>query len=139
MGSTTLKPATRQRFSTKFMSAFTKEDCSMVNSLPTEAPPLTIQVHGVQKLLQSLNPNKASGPDEISALFLKEIAPSIAPVLTHIYKACYNQGRVPQDWKGAFVTSLFKKGDMSKRLCFLDFSLFQDHGAHHSQSPDEVP
>ena len=111
----------------QFLSAFTKEDCSkmpsMGNSLPTEAPPLTLQVNGVQKLLEGLNPHKASGPDEISARFLKEMAPSISPALTLIFQASYDQGKVPSDWKGAIVTPLFKKGDKSKAANYRPVSL----------------
>lgn len=69
----------------------------MGNSLPTDAPPLKIHTNGVQNLLEGLDPDKASGPDEIFARFLKD-----------------NQGTVPHDWKGAFVTPLYKREDKSK-------------------------
>ena len=53
-----------------FASGFTMEDCSnmqsMGNSLKSEAPPLVIQENGVKKILEGLNPHKASSPDEIS-------------------------------------------------------------------------
>ncbi|MCG7868954.1 MAG: reverse transcriptase family protein, partial [Candidatus Thiodiazotropha taylori] len=96
---------------------------SMGNSLPTEAPSMKIHTNGVQKLLEGLNPHKASGPDEISARFLKEMAPSIAPALTLIFQASYDQGTVPLDWKGAFVTPLYKKGDKSKAANYRPVSL----------------
>ena len=111
----------------QFASAFTREDCStmpsMGKSLDTEAPPLTIQNNGVQKILEGLNPHKASGPDEISSRFLKEMAPSISPALTLIFQASYDQGTVPTDWKGAFVTTLFKKEDKSKASNYRPVSL----------------
>ena len=105
----------------QFASAFTMPP--MGKSLDTEAPPLTIQNNGVKKILQGLNPHKASGPDEISSRFLKEMAPSISPALTLIFQASYDQDTVPTDWKGAFVTPLFKKGDKSKASNYRPVSL----------------
>ena len=45
-------------------------------------PDIFISVFGVHKLLTDLNPFKATGPDAISACFLKETANEIAPLLT---------------------------------------------------------
>ena len=84
---------------------------------------MTIQNNGVKKILEGLNPHKASGSDEISSRFLKEMAPSISPALTLIFQASYDQGTVPTDWKGAFVTPLFKKGDKSKASNYRPVSL----------------
>jgi len=54
--------------------------------------PLTIEPHGVEKLLSSLNPWKASGPDEIPAPVLKcahvalEIVLALSAILGSLYK-----------------------------------------------------
>ena len=47
-------------------------------------PEITITNKGVEGLLKDLNPNKASGPDEISPRLLKELHHEIAPILTKI-------------------------------------------------------
>ena len=65
---------------------------------------------GVYKL-QDLNPHKASGPDAISSCVLKELATEVAPLLTIIYQSSMNTGEVPSDWRDAFVTPIFKKGE----------------------------
>ena len=40
---------------------------------------------GVEKLLARLNPAKASGPDELSARFLKETAAQISPMYAFLF------------------------------------------------------
>ena len=71
---------------------------------------IIIQEPGVRKLLDALNPRKASGPDSISARIMKDIAESLAPLLTLIFQQSLQGGRVPDDWRHANVTAIFKKG-----------------------------
>ena len=72
--------------------------------------PLVISTNGVAAQLQALNPNKSTGPDQIPPWFMKEHANDIAPVLTNIFQEAINSGVVPQGWKNANVTAVFKKG-----------------------------
>ena len=53
---------------------------------------IVITQEGVDKLLKGLNPNKASGPDEISPKLLKELHHEIAPMLTCIFKSSISSG-----------------------------------------------
>ena len=116
-----------EMLNSQFADAFIKEDCNFIPqmgpSLSNTAPPLIIQEKGVKKLLDSQNPHKASGPDQITPRFLKEMAPSITPVLTLIFQASFDQGQVPENWKRANVTPLFKKGDKSKAANYRRVSL----------------
>jgi hypothetical protein len=56
--------------------------------------------------------HKATGPDEISTKFLKEMAAPFTPALTFIFQASLNQGQTPEDWKLANVSAIFKKGEL---------------------------
>ena len=99
----------------QFSSVFTSEDLSNmpdmgVSSTP-EIPPIIIHHNGVMKLLTSLNPHKAMGPDSIPGRLLKETAKEITPALTFIFQASINQSKIPSDWKTAIVAPVFKKGD----------------------------
>ena len=47
---------------------------------------IDITVNGVKKLLDGLNPYKASGPDNIKPRLLKELSDVIAPILTTIFR-----------------------------------------------------
>ena len=112
---------------TQFSSVFTREN--MENLPDLEASPydpianIEINANGVRKLMEGLNPNKASGPDKISARFLKSMAEPLAPALTTLFQASLSQGRIPQDWKSAFVTPIFKKGDKAKPSNYRPVSL----------------
>ena len=83
----------------------------------------TITCEGVKKLLSNLDPHKAIGPDSIPSRFLKEYADEITPALTLIFQASLQQGEVPQDWRQAYLTPIFKKGDRSSPANYRPISL----------------
>ena len=76
-----------------------------------QMPSINISENGIKKLLQNINPHKASGPDNIHGKVLKECSSSIAPILTYLYKTSLITGKVPTDWKHANICPVFKKGD----------------------------
>ena len=98
----------------QFTSVFTHENTSTLPDIG--ASPFStivednIHVDGVAKLLSDLQGHKAHGPDGIPARLLKETAYSMAPLLTHIYKASLHQCKLPYDWKTALVSPIYKKG-----------------------------
>ena len=71
---------------------------------------INITQHGIQKMLEKLNPHKATGPDDICRLFLKTLASSIAPILMIVYKKSYNTGQLPDNWKLANVVQYSRRG-----------------------------
>ena len=72
---------------------------------------IKVSIKGVEKLLANINPNKATGPDEIPGKLLKLGAKELAPSLSVLFQASLDQGKVPDDWKTANIVPLFKKGD----------------------------
>jgi len=68
----------------------------------------------VLKLLLNIKPDKSPGPDNIHPLFLRETAQSIAEPLPSIFRKSLEEGKVPEDWKTANVTPIYKKGP---KLC----------------------
>ena len=55
----------------------------------------------------------APGPDGITPLLLKELSAEAAPALAMIFNKSLDEGVVPEDWKEANVTPIFKKGSKS--------------------------
>ncbi len=98
----------------QFRSVFTEEDLQNLPSMPgtphQNAEDIDIQVSGVEKLLQNLKPGKASGPDAIPNRLLICGATELAPMLTAIFRQSLNTGTLPEDWRTAYVTPIFKKG-----------------------------
>ena len=103
----------------QYESVFTKEkedeDTPVLEGNPyPEMPSIMISEEVVLKLLKKINPHKASGPDMIPACILKDLSDVIAPILTMIFQRTLTLGEVPEDWKSANVTPIFKKGDQFK-------------------------
>ena len=109
----------------QFASVFTSEDTTTPLS-PSPYPDMnhiTIHTNGVAKMLRHIKAHKATGPDEIPARLLKEAADQLAPMLTTIFQASYNQGTVPTAWLQADVVPIFKKGDPSAPSNYRPISL----------------
>ena len=103
-----------QLLNDQFKSVFTSEDLQNLPSKESSPylpmPEIIITIPGVLKLLSEINPHKASGPDNIPALVLKETASEIAPMLTHLFQQSLNTGVIiPPEWKQAYVTPIYKK------------------------------
>ena len=99
----------------QFKSVFTKLKNSVTPSISgnkySAIGKLTISLNGVTKLLQNINVSKASGPDHIPGRLLNELSNEIAPVLHTIFVQSINDGVIPSDWRLAYVTPVFKKGN----------------------------
>ena len=57
---------------------------------------------------------KACGPDMIPARILRDMAEEISPILTTLFQRTIDLGELPEDWKSANVSPIFKKGDRFK-------------------------
>ena len=79
-------------------------------------PDIIVTLEGVKKLLLKLKPNKSTGPDLISARFLKEIATEIAPAITLLFNASLNQGAIPTEWKEAYISPIYKVGKKDRGI-----------------------
>jgi hypothetical protein len=60
-----------------------------------------------------LRADAAAGLDDIGLRVLKEVGSSLAPALADISTSSMEEGVVPETWKEANVTPVFKKGAKS--------------------------
>ena len=77
-----------------FMSVFSQEDDSPLPNIGPSLVPLMKQIHvdppGIAKLLKSLQPHKATRPDELLAQLQKKATDELAPVVSLLFQASFN-------------------------------------------------
>ena len=99
----------------QFENAFTSENLDNVPELGespfSSCPDIVFTTPGIVKLLQKLQPHKATGPDQLPPRVLKDLAEEIAPSVTLIFQQIYDSGMTPQDWRDAVVAPIYKKGN----------------------------
>ena len=86
-----------------FSSVFTIENDQFApvldNSPYPDIQPLKFQVNDVAEILSTLEIQKSPGPDNLPPRLLKSAVHEIAPILTLIFNASFQQGELPFEWK----------------------------------------
>ena len=103
----------------QFSSVFSPLSDSVPDLGPAKAPSIpdiVFEVTGIKKLLQLIKTNKSSGPDNISAKFLKETGDELAPALTLLFQASMHQSQIPEDWRHARVSPQYKTGKNNRSV-----------------------
>nr|VZH97091.1 unnamed protein product [Spirometra erinaceieuropaei] len=83
------------------------------NALETVGPVLDsilFPAAAVERELKNLKEAKSSGPDNIPAKFLKELANELSKPLAHIFRSSFELGRLPSEWKTANIFPIYKGG-----------------------------
>ncbi|KFP24942.1 RNA-directed DNA polymerase from mobile element jockey, partial [Colius striatus] len=64
----------------------------------------------VKDLLSKLNTHKSMGPDRMHPRVLRELTDVVAKPFSIFFEYSWRTGEVPEDWRKASVTPVFKKG-----------------------------
>ncbi|XP_033628919.1 uncharacterized protein LOC117291377 [Asterias rubens] len=83
-------------------------DTSLLPAYLLAKPIPPVQPWEVLKQLQRISSTKASGPDNISARFIRQYSYELSKPLTHIINASFAQLIVPAQWKRAIVVPVPK-------------------------------
>jgi len=70
---------------------------------------LQFDVETVSKALSKLRPDKAMGPDGLASILLIKVQDLITYPLFLLFKKSLKDTVIPDDWKQAVVTPIFKK------------------------------
>ena len=99
----------------QFSSVFTHETLDTPFFPPKdvyeEDEDLTIEEDDVRKKLKDLNSNKSAGPDGIHPRIYKELHNQVAKPLAFIFNKSLSERKIPDDWRTAIVSPIFKKGN----------------------------
>ena len=100
-----------------FASVFTRHDPATgvdedahLHGSGFDIPDLMCSSANVGELLLTLDVNKATGPDGLSARLLREAALVISDPLSKLFNMSLNRGKLPRDWKCANITPVYKNG-----------------------------
>jgi len=98
-----------------FATVFTDENMNDVPEaeLHNEVQPLEnihFLVDEVEEQLNKLNIYKSTGPDDLHPRMLRNLSEIISSPLTEIFNRSMTTGIIPDDWKTANITAIFKKG-----------------------------
>ena len=98
-----------------------------IQTLYTKVTPtiasIDITQETVRKYIETLNPQKATGPDGISPKLLKLAGQSVTAPLSVIFNQSLRETSVPSTWKCARINTTHKKGDITERENYRPLSI----------------
>ncbi len=98
-----------------FSSVFTEEPSGPLPQLPhrniESRFSMEITPEVISKKLRNLNISKSPGPDGFHPKVLRELSDILNIPLSIIFTKSLNTGKLPDIWKTANVTAIYKKGD----------------------------
>ena len=87
-------------------------------SLPDFPSTITLKLHNnsitlkrVKNVIMNLDSSKASGPDCIPVVVLKNCEPELSYILAELFNVCLDESCFPDCWKVSSVASLFKNDE----------------------------
>ena len=69
---------------------------------------ITVTVKDIATRIRNLDSTKATGPDDIPVIVLKNICPEISPLLAKLFNRCLKERCFPDSWKMSSVCPVFK-------------------------------
>ena len=116
-------------FAKFFSSVFTTEP--VTNPLPNfqkreylyELTDLEITENTLIQKLKKIKTNKSPGPDQIHPRILHEVSNQIAKPLAVIFRTSLREQQLPNEWKHATVSAIYKKGARTHPLNYRPVSL----------------
>ena len=85
--------------------------------------PVIITPSMVSEAIARIKSSVSRTPDEVPAYFLKKVSSTLAKPLSILYNLILSEGKVPDIWKQAIVTPIFKKGLKSNPCDYRPISL----------------
>ena len=111
----------------QFSSVFTREPDNDIPKLDKRTDASITDLFVTEKMVKikilMLDINKSCGPDDIHPRILIELVDSISRPIVLMCNKTLDEGEIPQDWKRAFVSPIFKKGAKNRAENYRPISL----------------
>jgi len=137
-------------FNDYFTSVFTAEDTT---SLPVpmsmtgnyNIEDINFDEQDILKLLSRLRADKAAGADDLTPRFLLYIKHNISYPLYLLFRKSLDEGDIPENWRCANISPIFKKGNrnhaenyrpvsLTSQVCKIFEVVIRDGIVHHEES-----
>ena len=99
-----------KQYSSVFSVSSTEQPSITENSVVQSISDVSFTEHDIIAAIDELRNNSASGPDGISAIFLKKCKHSLATPLHRLWRDCLDRGITPSVLKAAHVIPVHKGG-----------------------------
>ncbi|BHF61984.1 hypothetical protein SprV_0100496500 [Sparganum proliferum] len=110
-----------------FQPVFTRDVAVPADHYNVDDVPTTDSVVPTKAIVQQevlkLKEAKSPGPDEIPAKLLKELATELAETLCLLFQASLDAGRLPPEWKTAWISPIHKSGSRASANNYRPVSL----------------
>ena len=111
-----------------FASVFQNEETEPIpnfvdRNFMQELNTVRISSDKISKAIDRLKSSKSQGPDNIHPMLLKECKKALLPPLKCIFEKSLEERKIPEIWKSAHVTAIFKSGSKSKPENYRPISL----------------
>ena len=73
--------------------------------------------------MMAISDSKATGDDGVPIRFIKMCSDITSPIICHIINLSLTKNIIPQEWKNATVTPLFKEGDRTQACNYRPISI----------------
>lgn len=111
-------------FCSNFQTPFSSSSLPLVDSICSHSlSNIETTPDEVKNIISSLKSSRATGPDGLSPILLKNISTIIASPLSSLFNRCFSLGRFPQVWKRANVIPVPKSANKSLVSSYRPISL----------------
>ena len=112
-----------ERLANECMTAYNQDFTAYIHRVTPTIMNMDLNPEMVDRSLKKLKANKASGPDEISPKLVKLAGSAILPSLTSMFCLSETIHKVPDLWKRAKISAIYKKEDETHKNNYRPISL----------------